>query len=265
MRGSITPVGPLVEDREQASLGRDHRAQARIVFVAAAPERTIDPLQPLRLRHHAVVRHRVAVGIVQKVGPLVDFFGPWLDGGGPLTRLLDVGYAPRHEHAQHFVAREVAWILGHEEVNHVPRKGEPFAVPRVDRYLAAKAHRLDALPGRCDGLRIDVEAMYQIAVVGPQRDGQLARSAPDMCDQPAVDAGGFQDLLRRMRRRRFGPKGPPATDHRQAEHGRLKQSKQRFSHRSISLILWDATSAHDVSTRRGTSPDLAGAIFSRTA
>ena len=60
------------------------------------------------------------------------------------------------------------------------------------------------LAGLLDVLRIRVEAVDEVAVVGTQGGGQLAVAAADVDHQAALDAGGVEDFLRRRSRGRDG-------------------------------------------------------------
>ena len=52
-------------------------------------------------------------------------------------------------------------------------------------------------PRLLDVRRIGIKALDDEGVVGPQRRGQLPIAAAELNDQPALDAGSLQDVLRR--------------------------------------------------------------------
>ena len=48
-----------------------------------------------------------------------------------------------------------------------------------------------------DILRISVQAMYQVGIIGTQRRGQLAIATTDMDDDATLDTGGAKNFVGR--------------------------------------------------------------------
>ncbi|MHC4630435.1 MAG: hypothetical protein ACYS9C_04080 [Planctomycetota bacterium] len=70
--------GALVDDVEDTSASRDHRAHAGEVLVAPGIPGTARPAQTLRRTSQRIIRYRVVRGIIEVVAPLVQFPRPIL-------------------------------------------------------------------------------------------------------------------------------------------------------------------------------------------
>ena len=143
---------------------------------------------------HRVGGHGVAAGVVQVVGPLVDFIGAGLHGFLPPVVLLHVGRATRSKHTQALLDRNPARVLRHEQVDEVVGVGQFGPGQPVDRHLAIEAEGPDVLA--CGGhvFRARIEPVDEIGVARPQSGGEPAVAATEMHDQAAPDTGGCEDL-----------------------------------------------------------------------
>ena len=190
----------LVDDGEQPPLRRHHGAQARQQVVMPRPERAHEPLEVAGDADPPVARHRVAVGAVEPVSPLVHVCWPGLRARRPLAAPPDAGDAAGGEHPQDLVLGDARCIVHDDEIDQVVDVGQAPAVEGIHRHLPIEAERLDVLPGLLDLRTVGVQALNHTAIAGTQSRRHPAVAAAEMDDQPALDARGGEDLFRSQRR-----------------------------------------------------------------
>ena len=100
----------------------------------ASPARTADPLQVLRRPDDRIVGHGVVSRVVQVMGPVVDAVPPRLDRLLPADQRGTFG----DEHAHDLGHRNVAEILGHDQVDQVVHVGQAFAVKGINGNFAVQ-------------------------------------------------------------------------------------------------------------------------------
>ncbi len=188
----------LVDNVEEAATRRHARTNACQLFVSPGELGPAQPLHATRNADDRIVRDRVVVRTVEIMRPLVDLLRPPLDGLRPGLPLLDIGHAARRKHAHHLglLRRDGAEGLDHNEVDEVLDVGKPLARPPLNRHRAVQAERPNVPARRLDVRRVGVEAVDQVIVAGAQRRRQAPLAAPHVNEEPALDAGLLQNLLR---------------------------------------------------------------------
>jgi len=181
---------PLVHYVEDPARGRDHCGHARGVFVAAGPEGAAGPTQAAGVAGHRVVRDGRALGVVEVVGPLVEFLRPGLDQFLPGRALLDEGHAPRAQDTHHLGHRQAAGLLDDQDVHQVVDIGQVLAIEEVGADLARDAAREEKLARLADLCLVGVEALDDEGAAAPEFRGSFPISAAQVDDQAAREAGG---------------------------------------------------------------------------
>ncbi len=181
-------AGSLVDDVENATVGGDHRVDARHVLVGGRPEGLAGPLEAAREAAVRIIAHHVVGGVVLVVGPV----GAGIVGGGLRGRpLVDAGFAEESaaggEGAHGFLPGEGSAAREDNEVHEAVGMGKFLAGPElggnpggdgvVEPVIA------EALPGAGDVRGIGVEAVDDDGGVDGGERG----------DEPAVAAAGVDD------------------------------------------------------------------------
>ena len=143
--------------------------------MASRMPRLRNPLGVAWWPDHLVVCHRISTGVVEKVGPFVNVFGPRLDGLAPAAVLPCVQRAAGSQHTQRFGHRDAAEILGHYQVHQVFRVRQMLPVEAVDRDRAVQSKRSDILACLADVLHILIQPVNQIAVTAERRPADCAQ------------------------------------------------------------------------------------------
>jgi hypothetical protein len=186
----------LVHDIEQPAVRRDEGAHAGHVIVVPGPARVAQPLIAPRRADHRIMRHRITGRIVEEVRPLVDLSRPRLDRFRPRLALLDVRHAIGRQDAQHLRHRDLARLLGDDQVGEVVDVGQYVARQPVRRDGAIEPPRLDASPRLRHVRCLPVEALDEVALARVQSRRQRAVAAPEVHDEPSRYPSGFEYLRR---------------------------------------------------------------------
>ncbi len=193
---------PFIHDVEHAAAGRDEGAHAGHAVVVPRPTRAADPLQMSGRSDGIIVRDGVSAGVVQVVCPFVDRVGPRLDRFLPGFILFDVSHAARGQHAQYLLGRNAPRLAHHDKIHQVVHVRKTIALPVINRDLSIVSGCLQVLSRGRDVAGVPVQSMNLVTGAGTQCGGQCPVATADMHNQPALDSGGFEYLLRGLFLRR---------------------------------------------------------------
>ena len=200
--GDKFPVGrqldrdsrPLVHDVEQSATAGDHGAHACHAIVVPRPSRAADPLHVARRADLGVVGHRIATGVMQVMGPVVDVartgFLVTRPPGGRTCHQDALG----SENPEHLGARDLLGVVDDQQICQSINKWQFTAGQSTCGHMPINTPFEQVFSGGIDPGGITIQSVHLVPRVDSQSTGEFAFPAAKVNHQAALNSGLLDDI-----------------------------------------------------------------------
>ena len=184
----------LVHDVEQSPTAGDHGAHACHAIVVPRPSRAADPLHVARWADLGVVGHRIAAGVMQVMGPVVDVAWTRFLVTRPSGSRAGHQDALGGENPEHLGARDPLGVVDDQQVCQSINKWQFTAGQSTCGHMPIDTAVEQVFSGGIDSGGIAVQSVYLVSRVDSQSTGEFAFPAAKVYHQSALNSGFPDDI-----------------------------------------------------------------------